>query len=76
VRALGFTVYDSGANFFFMRCGTPERARAIFDGLRRKDVLVRYFRSRNIDDCLRVSVGTDADMDGFVERLRGTMKEI
>ena len=69
VRRLGLKVYDSGANFLFIRCQNPQAAERIFNGLRERRVLVRYFKNRGIDDCLRVSIGTDADMNTFLARL-------
>lgn len=62
----GVKAYDSGANFILVRLSSPEMAEDIFKRLRDMNVLVRYFRSRGVSDCLRVSIGTDADMDAFL----------
>ena len=70
VRSMGLCVYDSGANFFMVRFPSDAAAESAFRGLRERNVLVRYFRSRGISDCLRVSVGTDADMDVFLRELK------
>ena len=59
---LGLKVYPSHANFFLLDCRTPAEAERLFKGLGEQNVLVRYFNSRRLDSCLRVSVGTDADM--------------
>jgi histidinol-phosphate aminotransferase len=74
LRELGLTVHDSGANFLLVRFGSPERARHVFDSLRARNVFVRYFNSRGIDDCLRVTIGTETDMDVFHKELEQIIK--
>jgi histidinol-phosphate aminotransferase len=61
----GFTVIPSSANFLFIRFPhTPgEEALAL---LREKGILVRRFDRERIADFLRVSIGTDAEMDRFL----------
>ena len=62
LRELGFTVHDSNANFIFIT--HPEMSgRELQQGLRDRGVLVRWFNKPRIDQYLRVSIGTDADMD-------------
>ncbi len=70
LRELGVTVYDSGANFLLLRFASPARAEAVWRGLRERKILTRYFRNRGIADCIRVSVGTDADMDAFLAAMK------
>lgn len=66
LERLGLHVHDSRANFLLVDCGTPRKALAFFNHLRDNDVLVRYFSSRRVDSCLRVTVGTEHDMDIFL----------
>ncbi len=71
----GWKVYPSSANFLLAR---PVRgsARAWLGSLREKAVLVRYFAGSRVDDCIRISIGTDAQMDRFlsvVDELDGTV---
>jgi len=70
VRKLGLKVHDSAANFILVRFAGPEQAEKIFFRLRENGILVRYFKTSVIADCLRVSIGTDADMESFLEKLR------
>ena len=70
VGEMGLKVYDSGANFILIRFPGPEKAEQVWSELRRRKVLTRYFKNRGIADCLRVSIGTDADMDAFLRELR------
>jgi histidinol-phosphate aminotransferase len=66
---LGFIVTDSKANFVFIS-HTEIAAKVLFQQLREKGVLVRYFDQARIDQYLRVSIGTDEEMDAFVAALQ------
>lgn len=61
-RQLGFSFPDSMANFIFV---THDRvpAREIFEALREHQIYVRYFAQPRLDNHLRVSVGTDEEME-------------
>jgi len=66
---IGFKVIDSGANFIFISHETMH-ARDIFKSLRDRGILVRYFNEARIDNYLRVSIGTDKDMDTFLKVIK------
>ncbi|AJY76651.1 histidinol-phosphate transaminase [Paenibacillus beijingensis] len=69
LRELGFDVPESKANFLFI--AHPDKpAEELFRKLRDKGILVRYFNKPRIDNRLRVSIGTDEEMDAFVAALR------
>jgi histidinol-phosphate aminotransferase len=71
LRGLGFTVLPSSANFLFVK--PPKIGGAeFFTALREKGILVRHFNKNRIADFLRISIGTDDDMDALV----GACKEI
>lgn len=62
LRKLGFFVHDSNANFIFIT--HPEKTgKELQQGLRDRGVLVRWFNKPRIDQYLRVSIGTDEEMD-------------
>lgn len=64
----GFTVLPSKSNFLFVsRPGVS--GQALFQGLRERGVLVRWFDKPRIRDYLRISVGTDGEMDALVAAL-------
>lgn len=63
----GFFVYPSQANFLFARPPAPLTARQWFEALRERNVLVRWWNANRIRDCARVSIGTDEEMDKFLE---------
>lgn len=66
LRARGHTVWPSDANFVWTRpAGTD--ARALFEGLRAHAVYVRHFPGDRTDDCLRITVGTDREIDRLLE---------
>lgn len=67
--ALGFSVTDSKSNFLFI--SHPKVAAAeLFAALREKNIYVRYFNKPRIDNMLRVSIGTDAQMDALLAFLK------
>ncbi|GHV60476.1 histidinol-phosphate aminotransferase [Spirochaetia bacterium] len=66
LTARGFNVIPSSANFVFIRFPAKTGAEA-FAALREKGILVRHFNKPRIADYLRVSIGTDAEMDSFLE---------
>lgn len=69
LTALGFTFPDSMANFIF---AAHEKAPAaeIFQALREQDIYVRYWNKPGIDNYLRITIGTDEEMDTLLSFLR------
>ena len=66
LKKMGFNVLPSSANFLFIK--HPEiSGAAFFSKLRENGILVRHFNKERINDYLRVTVGTDQDMDRFIE---------
>jgi histidinol-phosphate aminotransferase len=69
LQDLGFVVYPSRTNFLFISHPSVS-ARTLFAGLRERGILVRYFDLPRINNCLRVSIGTDDEMDAFLDAVR------
>ncbi len=68
LREFGYVVYDSHANFVLAR--KPGISQApIYEGLKARGMLIRYFSSPALADCLRVTVGTDEEIDRLVSAL-------
>ena len=42
----------------------------IFNALRKKNIFVRYFKKPRIDNYLRITVGTDEEMDAMIDFLK------
>lgn len=68
---LGFTFTDSKTNFLFAKHNTM-RAEVIFEELKKRNIYVRYFSKPRIDNYLRITIGTDEEM----EKLYQALKEI
>lgn len=69
LRKLGFVTIDSQANFTWnVHPSLP--AKPIYEQLKRDRVLVRYMNYPGWGDGLRISVGTDAEVNTFLEKLR------
>ncbi|MCL1959358.1 MAG: aminotransferase class I/II-fold pyridoxal phosphate-dependent enzyme [Spirochaetes bacterium] len=60
--SLGFTVLPSAANFLFVKVPNI-KGSAFFTALRERGILVRHFNKDRISDFLRISIGTDEEMD-------------
>lgn len=69
IKPLGFTCLPSSANFVFAT-HAKDSAADIFAAARKNNIIVRYFNQPRIDNYLRISVGTDEEMDAFVEFLK------
>jgi histidinol-phosphate aminotransferase len=72
LEALGFEVLPSSANFVFAR--RPGWAGAALAGaLRERSVIVRHFGAARIADYLRITVGTDAQIERLLGALAGIL---
>lgn len=74
LSALGFSFPDSVGNFIF---ATHESipAAALFEALREAGIYVRYFDKPRIDNYLRITIGTDEQMNKLFAFLRNYIKE-
>jgi len=66
--ALGFEVLPSAANFVFAR-HPGHRGAALATALRQQAVIVRHFSAARIEDYLRITVGTEAQIDRLLAAL-------
>ena len=69
LRTLGFTFPDSKANFIFASHETIP-AQQIFQALREADIYVRYWNKPRISDSLRITIGTEEEMDTLLAFLK------
>ena len=73
LAALGFRVWPSQANFVLAR--PPDGgARPLYDGLRSRAILVRYFDEPRLADALRITVGTEAQNAHLIAALAALMR--
>ena len=68
LRALGFTVLPSKANFVFAKSGRLSGER-VYRGLKERGVLVRWFDAPRLRDYLRISIGSREQMETLIKRL-------
>jgi histidinol-phosphate aminotransferase len=69
LRELGFTVPESGSNFVLARREGEPRAEVIYRTLKERSIYVRYFKARRLEDCLRITAGTDHETDQLLRAL-------
>lgn len=74
LREIGFTVLDSVANFIFAKSDAISGAD-LYAGLKKKGVLVRYFGKEKIKDFVRITIGTDEQMDILLEKTKELLAE-
>ncbi|MDE6925858.1 MAG: histidinol-phosphate transaminase [Acetatifactor sp.] len=70
---LGFTFPDSRANFIFASHKTVP-AEKIFQALREADIYVRYWNRPRISNSLRITIGTDEQMDRLIAFLKDFLR--
>lgn len=69
MKALGFNVVPSQANFIFASHGRVP-AKLLYSELKQSGVLVRHFDKQPINNFLRITIGTGDEMELFLEKLQ------
>ena len=69
LAALGFSFPDSKSNFIFAAHKSMP-AKEIFTALKERNIFVRYFNKPGIDNYLRITIGTDEQMQALESALR------
>ena len=73
LKKLGFIFGDSKANFIF--AAHPEYpAEEIFAALREEHIIVRFFNKPRINNYLRITIGTQEEMEKLIEFLKAYVK--
>lgn len=65
LKELGFTVLNSETNFIFAK--PPVDAAEYFEALKEHHIYIRYFKGERTGKYVRITVGTDEEMDEFLE---------
>ena len=68
LEELGFEVFDSSANFLFVK-PSEITAKELFEKLKERNIYVRYFNKPRIDNYLRISIGTDSEMQALIDAI-------
>lgn len=74
LKELGFTFPDSKTNFIFASHKSVP-AQELFEALREKDIYVRFWNKERINNCLRITIGTDEQMDTMLSFLKEYLKD-
>ena len=69
MAALGFSFTDSMSNFLFVTHKSV-KASEIFQALKENGIYVRHWNKPRIDDYLRITIGTDEQMDKLIAFLK------
>ncbi len=52
-----------------IKCSDSCEAKDIYRELKERKILVRYIEEPKLNDCLRITVGTDKEIDTLLEKL-------
>lgn len=74
LREMGFEGADSKTNFVFMKHKTVS-GNKIFTELKKRNIFVRHWDKPLISEYLRISIGTDAEMDKLFIALKEIINE-
>ena len=74
LKELGFTVLDSSTNFLFI-IHESEKTEDIFKYLKEAKILVRYFKKPRLENGLRVTIGTEDEMNKLIQVINKYLKE-
>ncbi len=69
LESLGYRVWPSQANFILARPPTGD-AKRVSQSLKADGILVRYFKGPQLDDKLRITIGTQEQNDALLAALR------
>jgi histidinol-phosphate aminotransferase len=68
LRRAGYDVYPSQANFVLAR-KKGQNLRGVYEELKQRKILVRYFGVPALQDCLRITVGTPAEVQTLLKEM-------
>ena len=74
LRQFGFSVVDSQANFVWCT-HTESSHKEIYESLRKRSILIRFMVYSGWGDGLRITVGTDAEIDVLLGAMESIMQE-
>lgn len=69
LEKLGFDVLDSQTNFIFIT-HNKHNMKSLFEYLKTQKVFIRYFSLPRIENYVRITIGTNEEMDIFLEKTK------
>ncbi|ROQ20985.1 histidinol phosphate aminotransferase [Marinimicrobium koreense] len=73
LQELGFQTVPSAANFVFARVPEGEDAAELSRQLRDARIIVRYFNKPRLSEYLRISIGSDTEMQALITALKAIL---
>lgn len=74
LEAIGLIVYPSVANFLLVSFGSAETAENVRLALKSKGILVRQMGGYGLSECLRITIGTDEEMNLAISAIKDYLK--
>ena len=68
LKRIGYHVYPSHANFVLAR-KSGENLKRLYEELKRRKVLVRYFDVAGLQDCVRITIGTPKEIRELINQM-------
>jgi histidinol-phosphate aminotransferase len=68
LKRMGYQVYPSHANFVLAR-KAGQNLKCVYEELKRRKILVRYFDTAGLRDCLRITVGTPMEIQALLKEM-------
>ena len=65
LRSRGWQMPDSSSNFLFAK-PAHKQAKCVFEELRKRNIFVRYFPGPRTGDRIRITIGTDSEVDRLI----------
>ena len=71
---LGFSILDTQTNLIFAKTDKVY-GKDLYLTLKERGILIRYFPGERTGEYIRITIGTDNDMDKFITTLKGILEE-
>lgn len=68
LKRIGYEVYPSHANFILAR-KNGQNLKPVYENLKRRGILVRYFDVTGLQDCLRITVGAPKEVEALITQM-------
>ena len=68
LKRIGYEIYPSHANFILAR-KDGQNLKPVYENLKRRGILVRYFDVTGLQDCLRITVGTPKEIRALLTQM-------
>ena len=71
---LGFSVLNSRANFIFAK-NNKISGESLYNSLKERGILVRYFSNEKIKDFVRITIGTITELNQLISEIKDIIKD-